>query len=165
MKKVGIYAGSFDPVTNGHLDIIERASHLFDQLYVVVMLNTSKNYTFNFTEKVQLLKTAVASLPVDNVLVESAQEKLVAQVAQELQAHWLVRGIRTAADFNYEISMQQINKLQKPDLETIYLVSSPQYMYLSSSMVKEVAQLNGKIDQLVPNNVAQALLAKLGERQ
>ena len=99
-KKIGIYAGSFDPITYGHLDIIQRASNLFDQLYVVLMNNTSKNYLFTFAEKKELVEASLQTLTCDNIQVKVAADKLVAEVAKELGAHFLVRGIRTTADWN-----------------------------------------------------------------
>ncbi|AXX64619.1 MAG: pantetheine-phosphate adenylyltransferase [Lactobacillus sp.] len=162
MAKIGVYAGSFDPVTNGHLDIIQRASKLFDQLYVVIMNNTSKKYTFTFAEKQELLKKSLLPLNCSNVEVKTAANQLVAQVAHELGAQFLVRGLRTAADLNYEISMQQINHLQNNKLETMYLVSQPQYMYVASSMIKEVASYGGRVTDWVPEPVALALHQKLG---
>ncbi|KJY48595.1 Phosphopantetheine adenylyltransferase [Bombilactobacillus mellis] len=162
-KKIGIYAGSFDPITNGHLDIIQRASNLFDQLYVVLMNNTSKNYLFTFAEKKELVEASLQTLTCDNIQVKVAADKLVAEVAKELGAHFLVRGIRTTADWNYEISMQQINSLQASDLETVYLTAKPEYMFIASSMIKEVAKYGGQITDLVPQPVAVALHQKLGK--
>ncbi|UQS82739.1 pantetheine-phosphate adenylyltransferase [Bombilactobacillus folatiphilus] len=161
MRKIGLYAGSFDPITNGHLDIIKRASRLFDVLYVVIMNNTRKQYTFSFEQKQQLASKAIQTLRQDNIQVLARPEQLVAQVAQQLSARWLVRGVRTAEDLNYEIGMQQINQLQSSDLETVYLVAKPQYMYVSSSMVKEVVTYGGQVKGLVPLEVEQALVDKL----
>ncbi|MBA1434322.1 pantetheine-phosphate adenylyltransferase [Bombilactobacillus bombi] len=162
--KIGIYAGSFDPVTNGHLDIIQRSSKLFDRLYVVIMNNTSKHYLFTFREKQELLNNALQQLACQNVQVKVADNQLVADVAQSLNAQWLVRGLRSAADLNYEISMQQINRQQNQHLEIVYLVSQPQYMYVASSMIKEVVKYGGQVTDWVPEVVQSALRQKLGTK-
>lgn len=162
MAKIGLYAGSFDPVTNGHLDIIKRANQLFDKMYIALMTNTSKSYTFDFTEKSELLNAALKPLNLNNVEVVTAKGQLLAQVADKLGADYLIRGLRTESDFNYEAAMGRINKHQNKNLDTVYMISSPQYMDVSSSMIKEVAHYGGNISGFVPKNVELALKDKLG---
>ncbi|NVY95712.1 pantetheine-phosphate adenylyltransferase [Lactobacillus sp. DCY120] len=164
MTKVGLFAGSFDPVTLGHIDLIQRASRLFDHLYVVIMTNSSKNYLFSFVEKENLLQQALAAVDCPNVTVLTAANQLVVTVAQKVQAQFLVRGLRGSADLDYELAMQEINHLQDRQLETVYLVARPQYAHISSSMVKEVAHYGGQVAGLVPPVVATALAQKKAER-
>lgn len=161
MSKIGLYAGSFDPVTNGHLELIQRAATIVDQLYVVIMKNTQKQYTFSFTEKRDLLAASLKDAQAaHNIHLMVSQDQLVTQVAQQVHANFLIRGLRTPADLEYELNMQEVNRLQVGQLETIYLIAHPRYAHISSSMVKEIVYYHGNIDGLVPPVVAQALAAK-----
>lgn len=150
-----VYAGSFDPVTNGHLDIIERACPLFQSLVVAVGVNPRKPAVFSTEERVLMLEDATAHLP--NVSVASF-EGLLVEYARSLGASVIVRGLRAVADFEYETQQVLMNKRLNPDIETIFLVTSSQYSFLSSSMVKEVARLGGAVSGLVPPSVEQRLL-------
>jgi pantetheine-phosphate adenylyltransferase len=153
-----LYPGSFDPVTNGHLDIITRASALFDKLIIGVYNLPLKSLLFSTKERVELMKKAIAHLP--NTEVESYSE-LTVEFARRVNAQVIIRGIRMSADFEREFEMALMNKKLAPDIEVICLMCSLQYEFLSSSLLKEVAQLGGCIEDLVPAHVAAALRKKL----
>ena len=151
-----IYPGSFDPVSNGHLEIIERASKIFDTVYVIVSINPNKNYTFTNEERLDLLNKATKHLK--NVKCELS-DKLILQCAKEKKANVIIKGLRAITDFEYEFQMAQMNKKLAPDIETFFIVSNPKYAYLSSSAVKEVASLNGCIRDLVPKEIEEEIVS------
>jgi len=152
--KSAVYPGSFDPVTNGHLDIITRAAPLFDELVVGVFDSPPKSLLFGLDKRMDLMRTAVATLP--NVRVEP-YTGLTASYAQSLGAQVLVRGLRAMSDFDMEFQMALMNKKLVPGLETVCLVASAEYSYLSSSIVKEIVALGGTVSGLVPPHVEEAL--------
>jgi len=151
-----ICPGSYDPVTNGHLDVITRAAAMFDDLIVgVVNLPIRKGKTiFEAEERCEFIREAIAGL--DNVTVE-AFSTLVVEFAREHGAKAIVKGLRAISDFEYEFEMNQLNRRQAPDIESVYLMASPQYSFLSSSGVKELATFGGEIGDLVPPIVARRL--------
>ncbi|MBR4795129.1 MAG: pantetheine-phosphate adenylyltransferase [Lachnospiraceae bacterium] len=157
MMAVAIYPGSFDPVTNGHLDIIKRASGLFDKLYVGVLSNSSKNPLFSIDNRVTMIKEAVGDIT--NVEVVSYNGLLV-DYCKTNNITAIVRGLRAITDFDYELQIAQTNRVMEPSIDTVFLTTSLEYAYLSSSIVKEIASYHGKIDKLVPENVRLALEAK-----
>jgi pantetheine-phosphate adenylyltransferase len=142
-----IYPGSFDPVTNGHLDIIERASKICDKLIVAVLINHSKNPLFSIDERVDLLKKAVKDSK--NIEIECFSGLLVDFVKKK-NANVIIKGLRAVSDFEYELQMALLNKNQAPEIETLFMMSSINYSFLSSSMVKELARHGGNIKGLVP---------------
>ena len=144
---VGVYPGSFDPVTYGHLDIIARSSHMVDKLIVAVLKNSSKSPLFSVEERVELLKTVTAKYP--NVEVDSFSGLLVDYVQQQ-GAQMIIRGLRAVTDFEYEFQMALTNKKLAPDVETLFMTTRSEYMYLSSSMVKQVAMFGGDISEDIP---------------
>jgi pantetheine-phosphate adenylyltransferase len=154
---IAIYPGSFDPMTNGHLDIAIRSAKLFDKLVIGVYDIPDKRLMFTTAERVELTRKAVASLP--NVEVE-AFDGLTVSFAQKVGAQVIVRGLRMSADFEREFDMAMMNKKLDPELELICLMSSLEYQFLSSSLLKEAASLGGNIKDLVPENVAIALKDK-----
>ena len=156
--KAAIYPGSFDPVTNGHLDIVERAAKLFDQLYVAVLINPEKHTLFSVEERVALLKATTSQYP--NVKVVSFGG-LLAQYAKDQGIGVIVKGLRALSDFEYEFQMALTNKSLNPDLETIFLTTSAENMYLSSSVVRQVAGFGGDVTKFVPDCVSKALNDKL----
>lgn len=158
-EKIGLYAGSFDPITNGHLDIIRRSAKLFDKLYVAPMTNTSKNYLFTYDEKKQFIEAEIKDLT--NVEVIDSKGKLSTKLAQKLGAGFLVRSMRNPDDFGYESGVASINKVMDKNIETIFLLANGRYATISSSMMKEVAKFGGDISEFVPPAVAQALIKKL----
>lgn len=153
-----IFPGSFDPVTNGHLDVIARAARLFDEVFVVILTNTSKTPLFTATERLVMLEEATKNLK--NVVVQVKDADLTVNVAEALNAGVIVRAVRNALDLEYERNIAQMNKTLAPKLETILLMTDPQYSHLSSTLVKEVAQFGGDFSELVPPNVALALAQK-----
>lgn len=143
----GIYPGSFDPVTNGHIDIIERSSRLVDELIVSVLNNSAKNSLFSVEERVSMLQEVTSHLP--NVRIDSFQGLLV-DYARQMDACILVRGLRAVTDFEYEIQIAQTNHEVDAGIETIFLTTSLEYAYLSSTIVKEFASYGGDISHFVP---------------
>ena len=156
--KVAICPGSFDPVTMGHLDIISRASGLFDKVIVAVLCNMDKNPSFSVQERIELLKEVTARYP--NVEVDSFSGLLV-DYAKEKGAVAVVKGLRAVSDFEYEFQMSMINKKLYPQLETVYLNTSQDYMYLSSSVVKQIASFGGDIDMFVPATIRDKIVDRL----
>ncbi|MFH5183076.1 pantetheine-phosphate adenylyltransferase [Paenibacillus sp. TAB 01] len=157
--KIAVYPGSFDPVTNGHLDIIHRASKVFDKLVVAVLNNTSKNPLFSLEERVELLRQVTSDLP--NVEIDSFRDLLVNYMRQK-NAHLIVRGLRAVTDFEYELQLASMNRKLDDKIETFFMTSTPQYSYLSSSIVKEIARFHGPVGDLVPDEIERALRAKYG---
>lgn len=156
--KIGVYPGSFDPITKGHMDIIERAAKLVDLLYVSVLTNPHKSGgMFTTEERIELIENSIKHIP--NVKVESFLGLLV-HYAKEKEATVIIRGLRAMTDFEYEMQMAQINKNLLPNVETIFLVTNAQYSFLSSSSVRELALFNGRFHDLVPEYVASALERK-----
>lgn len=157
MKTV-LYPGSFDPVTNGHLDIIKRASKMFDEVTVGVLVNSQKNPMFTADERVSLIQEAVKELP--NVKVVQFGGLLVDYVKKEgITA--IVKGLRAISDFEMELQMASMNKKLNDDAETIFMMTATEYSYLSSSLVKEVFKFGGEIEGLVPENVYQYMHEKI----
>ena len=152
-----LYPGSFDPVTNGHLDIIERASRLFDEVIVAVAFNEAKSGLFKAEERVRLLQANVGCFK--NVQV-TRFEGLLVDFAHKSGAHVIVRGLRAISDFEFEFQMALMNRKLAPELETIFLMPAEECTYLSSRIVKEIARLGGEVTQFVPESVARALREK-----
>jgi pantetheine-phosphate adenylyltransferase len=158
--RICVCPGTYDPVTNGHLDVIERASRLYD-VVVVAVVNLSVRKTpplFGAHERIAFIEEATASL--GNVRVEPF-DTLVVDFARRTGARAIVKGLRAISDFEYEMEMAQLNRTQATDIESVYLMSGPQYSFLSSSGVKELATFGGTIDDMVPTSVAEALKERL----
>jgi len=153
-----IYPGSFDPVTNGHLDIIKRCSSKFDKVIVAVLNNTSKHVLFTIEERIKMLEMTVKEY--DNVEVDTFSGLLI-DYAKEKKVTTMVRGLRAVSDFEYEMQMALANRKLFADIETLFMVSNSEYAYLSSSIVKEIATFNGDVSCLVPKVVNEALKEKL----
>lgn len=153
-----IYPGTFDPVTNGHLDIIQRAAIMFDEIIIAVAASPSKNTLFSLEERVTLLEQSVAHI--DNVSVAGFSGLLVDFAAQN-QANILIRGLRTTVDFEYEFSLTSMYRKLLPGLESVFLTPAEEYAFLSSTIVREVAIHGGEIKEFVPKVVADAIKAKV----
>ena len=156
--RIAIYPGSFDPITNGHLDIIRRAAPLFDQLIVLVVINPDKRPTFSHKERLELIQRVVGDLP--NVQVDTYQG-LLADYVTAKGACALVKGLRAVTDFEYDFQMALVNKKLAPQTETVFLVTSTQNLYVSSSLVKQVAQFGGDISDFVPEQILPDVTRKL----
>ncbi|MGN7355954.1 pantetheine-phosphate adenylyltransferase [Paenibacillus sp. SAF-054] len=156
-KRVAVYPGSFDPVTMGHLDIIQRAARQFDVLVVAVLNNRSKQPLFTIEERMELIRTVTAHLP--NVEVDSFRD-LTANYVRLRNAQAIVRGVRSVTDFEYELQMASTNHKLNPDAETVFMMTNPKYSYLSSSIVKEIAAFHGDVKDLVPVEVEEAIRLK-----
>lgn len=157
-----IYPGSFDPVTNGHIDIIERASKISDELIVGVLYNKAKTPLFSVEERVIMLREVTKHLK--NVKIIPF-EGLLIEFAKQMDAKVIVRGLRAITDFEYELQMSQTNRKLNSDVETLFLTTSLDYSYLSSTTVKEVASFGGDITQFVPEYVAEKVTEKIRERR
>lgn len=158
--KVGLYPGSFDPITNGHLDIIERAAQLFEVLYVTVFRNTLKAPLFTVEERMAMIAEATAHIP--NVMVDQFDGLLV-NYARGKGARVIIKGLRAVSDFEYEFQMAQMNKKLEPGVETLFMMTSSKYSYLSSRIIKEISFFGGCVDGLVPGGVARRLNQKFRE--
>ena len=157
-EKIGIYPGSFDPVTLGHLDIIERSSRMFDRLIVGVLYNKSKKALFSAEERVKMIRSVTGHLC--NVEVV-AFEGLSVDFARSVGARVLVRGLRAVTDFEYELQMAQTNRVLAPDIDTVFLTTSLEYAYLSSTIMKEVAGYDGDLSKFAPPEITEAVKKKM----
>jgi len=152
-----LYPGSFDPLTNGHLDVIKRASAIFDELEVVIMNNPNKAFTFSVEERITMIKSIITKFP--NVTV-SAQSGLTVDYAQRVGASVLVRGIRAVMDYEYELQQATANMILNPTIETVFLLTHPQWSFLSSSVVKQVALNKGDLTGFIPPEIKDVILSK-----
>lgn len=150
MEKIAIIPGSFDPITNGHLDVIERSAKLFDKVYVAVLKNSTKTPLFTAEERAELIKRVTKDF--DNVYVEFFSGLLV-EYAKSKNANFIIKGLRAVSDYEYECQMALANRTLAPDIETFFIASSPNYSYLSSSIVKEFALHGASLESLVPNEI------------
>ncbi len=158
MLKRAIYPGTFDPITNGHIDIVTRAASMFDQVILAIAASPSKKPLFDLDERVALAESATAHLPNVDVIGFS---DLMANFARTQQANILIRGLRAVADFEYEMQLAHMNRHLMPELESVFLMPSKEWSFISSSLVKEVARHAGDVTHFLPENVHQALLARL----
>ena len=158
--KIAVYPGSFDPITNGHLDILKRASRIFDKIYITVLENSAKasSALFTVSERVEMIKLAASEI--DNVEVRSFSGLLV-NFAEEVGARYIVKGIRAVSDFDYEFQMAVTNRDLSDKVETLLLPAGKKYMFLSSSIVKEVGRLGGELSEFVPQQIIDTVKEKL----
>ena len=163
-KKIGIYPGTFDPITNGHLDIIKRALRLFDKLIVAIGENPAKTPLFNIEERIELVKEAVKTLKDHEKIEVEAFSGLLVEFAKRKNATTIVRGLRAVSDFEYEMQLALMNRKLYNQVDTIFLLPSLKWIFLSSSIVKEAAKLGGCIKDLVPEIVAKKLKEKFKEK-
>jgi len=152
--KRAIYPGTFDPITLGHVDIISRACKIFDEIIVAVAINKAKNPMFDYEKRVELVKVATKQFPKVKVI---GFEGLLANLSDEVEANTIIRGLRAVSDFEYELQMGYANASLKKDLETIYLMPSLQYAFISSSIVRAILTHKGKVEHLVPKEILEHL--------
>jgi len=156
-KNIAIYPGTFDPITQGHVDLITRASRLFDTIIIAIAQNQKKTPLFNLSERIQLAEEALKNC--DNVIVKGFNVLLV-QFAKDHHANIILRGLRAVSDFDYEFQLAGMNRSIDSEIETIFLTPAEHYTYISSSLVREIASLGGDVEKFVPQNVAAALKNK-----
>lgn len=156
--RVAVYPGSFDPVTKGHFDIIERASRLFDKLIVVVLINPEKRPVFSAAERVRFIEEITAG--VENVEVDSF-DGLLADYVTRRGATAVIKGLRAMSDFEYEFQMALINKQLNPAMETLFLITGNEYMYLSSSIVRQLASFGGDVSRFIPAEIRDEIVERL----
>ena len=154
--KRAIYPGSFDPPTNGHLDIIERASHLFEEVYIGVLNNPEKKGMFTIDERKPMIEEVLPETPECRFIVEDFSGLLV-DYARHRETFAVIRGIRAVSDYEYELQMALMNRRLEPRLETVFLVANPNVSYISSSLIKQIYKLGGEIDGLVPKLIAEKM--------
>jgi pantetheine-phosphate adenylyltransferase len=159
MARRAIYPGSFDPLTNGHVDIIERACHIFDEIIVAILINPDKHPMFTVAERIEML-TEVVKPRAPQVVIETF-EGLLVEYARRRQAQAIIRGVRSTKDYEYELPMVLMNRHLNPQVETVLLVASEENSYVSSSLIKEVFLLGGSIEKLVPHSVVERMKEKL----
>ncbi|MFS8652631.1 MAG: pantetheine-phosphate adenylyltransferase [Caldibacillus sp.] len=159
MERIAVCPGSFDPITNGHLDIIARGSRIFDKVYVCILNNARKKNLFTVEERLELIKEATKDY--DNVIVDTYNGLLV-DYCKKVNAHVILRGLRAVSDFEYEMVITSMNRKLDDGIETFFMLTRNEYSFISSSIVKEVAQFNGDVSNLVPPVVAHALKKKFG---
>lgn len=158
MSAIAIYPGTFDPITNGHSDLVQRAAALYERVIVAVAANPTKQPTFSFEERIELVKNVTATLP--NVQVEGFNTLLV-DFARQHNAQVILRGLRAMSDFEFEFQLAGMNRKLAPQLETVFLMPAEQYTYLSSSMVREIARFGGNVAEFVHSSVEAALRNKI----
>ncbi|MBR0649450.1 pantetheine-phosphate adenylyltransferase [Roseomonas terrae] len=166
-ERVALYPGTFDPVTNGHLDVIGRAARLVDRLVVGVAINIGKGPLFDLEERVDLVRVEVAPIAARTGVVIEVRpfEGLLVQYAKDLGARMIVRGLRAVADFDYEFQMVGMNRRLDPEIETVFLMASETNQFIASRLVKEIAKLGGDISGFVPKTTLDRTLAKLRATQ
>lgn len=158
MAKTAVYPGSFDPVTNGHIDVIQRAAKVFDHLTVAVLINDKKKSLFTLEERIDILKNSIKGI--DNISFDSFSG-LLTDYCKEKNLSAIVRGLRAVSDFEFEMQMAQMNRQLYDGVETVFLTTSENFSYLSSSIVKEVAKFNGNIDAFVPDYAIMKIKEKM----
>jgi pantetheine-phosphate adenylyltransferase len=162
MIRTGLYPGTFDPITNGHIDIIERASKLVDRLVIGVAINRDKGPTFSLEERVAIVREETAHLNARAEIIIQPFENLLMHFAEQLGASMIIRGLRAVADFEYEFQMTAMNQQLNREIEIVFLMADPRHQAVASRLVKEIARLGGDISSFVTPNVAARIKAKVG---
>ncbi len=162
MTRIGLYPGTFDPITNGHSDIMGRAVKLVDKLVIGVAVNAGKGPMFSLEERVAIIRAETAPLTVDIEIDVQPYEGLTLQFARQIGATMIIRGLRAVADFEYEFQMTAMNQQLDREIETVFLMADPRHQAIASRLVKEIATLGGEVGKFVSPRVKEALLAKVG---
>ncbi|MCE5263853.1 MAG: pantetheine-phosphate adenylyltransferase [Deltaproteobacteria bacterium] len=162
MKHFAVYPGSFDPITNGHLDLLERALTSFDKVVILVAANNGKVNMFSPVERVELIKAVISGRSYRDRVVVDCFDGLLVDYVKKIRAHAVVRGLRATGDFEYEFMMALMNRKLNPDVETFFLMTGARWVYTSSRLIKEAAMAGGCINGLVPETVEKVLLERLG---
>jgi len=160
--KIAIYPGTFDPITNGHIDILKKATQVFDEVILAVAESTGKNTIFNIEEREYLCKRSILNIKRTRVIKFNG---LVVDFAKEVKAVAMIRGMRAVSDFEYELSLALMNKKLNAEVNTIFLVPDSKYLYLSSTMIRQIVKLGGNIKDLIPECVEQALIKKMRKNE
>jgi pantetheine-phosphate adenylyltransferase len=163
MTRTGVYPGTFDPITNGHLDIIGRAVKLVDRLVIGVAINRAKGPTFSLEERVEIVREETRHIAAEGVIEVLPYENLLMEFAQDIGAQMIVRGLRAVADFEYEFQMTAMNQQLNRDIETVFLMADPRHQAIAARLVKEIARLGGDISAFVTPGVAARLKAKMAQ--
>ena len=161
MEKIAVYPGSFDPVTNGHIDMIKRGLRLFDKIIVAILCNTKKENLFTVEERIRMLECSLEEIQVENVQIDHFNG-LVVNYAEKSNAQAILRGMRAVSDFDYEFQMALMNRRLNRNIQTVFLMSGMRWIFTSSSSIKEAARFDGDISGMVPKNVEEKLKEKFG---
>ena len=161
MEKTAVYPGSFDPITNGHLDLMERGLKIFDKIVIAIAENPGKKPLFNLDERVELIKAALDGHPLEKRVVVDSFQGLLVNYVERIKAHAIIRGLRAVSDFEYEFQMALMNRKLHTGIETLFLMTGMRWIYISSSIIKEVVLSGGCVTGLVPEIVEQRLAEKL----
>lgn len=164
MEKIGICPGSFDPITNGHLDLLERGLKIFDRVVVAVAANPGKNPMFTLDERVEMIKESLCGHPSEHRMIVDSFQGLLVDYARAMGAHAILRGLRAVSDFEYEFQMALMNRKLNTDVETYFLMTGLRWIYISSRIIKEVVVSGGCVNGLVPDVVERRLMEKLGRK-
>lgn len=157
--KIAIYPGSFDPITNGHIDVIERAAKVFDKIYVVIGINSKKSSLFTQEERLEMVQQSLAHVPAVEV---AFHDGLIVDYAVSVEATAIIRGLRSVTDFEFELQIALMNRKMQPELQTVFLMPHEKYTYLSSSIIREIARYKQNVSEFVPKPVEQKLKEKFG---
>lgn len=157
--KIAIYPGSFDPITNGHIDVIERAAKIFDKIHVVIGINSKKNSLFTQDERLEMVQTSLAHIPAADV---AFHDGLIVDYAVSVGATAIIRGLRSVTDFEFELQIALMNRKMQSELQTVFLMPHEKYTYLSSSIIREIARYKQNVSEFVPKIVEQKLKEKFG---
>jgi pantetheine-phosphate adenylyltransferase len=165
MEKLAVYPGSFDPITNGHLDLLERGLKIFDRIVIAVAANPGKNPLFSLEERMQLIKDSLRSHPLASRVEVDSFHGLLVDYVKRAKANAILRGLRAISDFEYEFQMALMNRKLSTEIETLFLMTGMRYIYISSSIIKEVVMSGGCVTGLVPEPVEKQLAAKLAQKR
>jgi pantetheine-phosphate adenylyltransferase len=162
MDKLAVYPGSFDPITNGHLDLLERGLKIFDQIVIAIATNPAKKPVFSLNERLDLIRLSLESHPLRHKMRVDAFDGLLVEYVKKVQANAILRGLRAISDFEYEFQMALMNRKLSNEIETLYLMTGMRWIYISSRIIKEVVSSGGCVTGLVPEPVEKALVERLG---